>query len=69
MLQGGRTALHYACGEGHVAITELLIDNKVDVTATDDVSDYVAIIDFIYIYQSDQMNVLTVYIVTWCSLE
>ena len=50
LLQNGWTALHYACRGGHVAITELLIDNKVDVTATDNVSDYVAIIDFIYIY-------------------
>ena len=65
----GKTALHHACIKGHEEVTKLLINNKVDVTTTDNVSDYVAIIDFIYVYPSDQMNLFTVYIVTWCSLE
>ena len=40
LLQGGRTALHYACRNGHTEIVKYLINNNADVSATDNVSDY-----------------------------
>jgi len=41
LLQGGMTALHYACRYGHIEVVKHLISNKADISATDKVSDYV----------------------------
>ena len=40
LLQGGWTALHYACRDGHVEVVKLLISNNADVAATTNVSVY-----------------------------
>ena len=39
LLQGGYTALHWACSNGHVEVVKLLISNNADVAATDNVSE------------------------------
>ena len=39
LLQGGLTALHYACSKGHVEVVKLLISNNADIAATDNVSE------------------------------
>ena len=39
LLQDGRTALHYACRDGHVEVVSHLINNFADISATDNVSD------------------------------
>ena len=41
VFQNGSTALHYACHYGHVEVVKLLINNDADISATDNVSDYV----------------------------
>ena len=41
LLQFGRTALHCACMEGYLEVVKHLINNNADISATDDVSDYV----------------------------
>ena len=41
LLQGGYTPLHYASQKGHVEVVKLLINNQADISATDNVSDYV----------------------------
>ena len=41
LLQFGRTALHWACNNGHVEVVKLLISNNADVAATDNVSERV----------------------------
>ena len=40
LLQGGGTALHWACRNGHVEIVKYFLNNNADISATDDVSDY-----------------------------
>ena len=40
LLQFGRTALHYACMNGHLEVVKHLINNNADISATDNVSDY-----------------------------
>ena len=39
LLQGGYTALHWACSNGHVEVVKLLISNNADVEATANVSE------------------------------
>ena len=39
LLQGGYTALHWACSNGHVKVVKLLISNNADVAATTNVSE------------------------------
>ena len=39
LLQGGWTALHHACSNGHVKVVKLLISNSADVAATANVSE------------------------------
>ena len=41
LLQFGMTALHRACINGHLEVVKHLLNNKADISATDDVSDYV----------------------------
>ena len=41
LLQGGHTALHWACINEHVEIIKFLISNNADISAADGVSDYV----------------------------
>ena len=41
LLQGGSTALHYGCIKGHVEVVKLLMSNNADISATNNVSDYV----------------------------
>lgn len=41
LLQDGWTALHWACTYGHIEVVKHLISNKADISATNDVSDYV----------------------------
>ena len=41
LLQIGQTALQRACYNGHVEIVKFLISNNADISAADDVSDYV----------------------------
>ena len=38
LLQDGWTALHYACDEGHMQVSELLLNNHADISATTNVS-------------------------------
>ena len=40
LLQGGMTALHWACWNGHLEVVKLLLNNNADISATDEVSDY-----------------------------
>ena len=40
LLQGGRTALHWGCSNGHTEIVKYLINNNADISATNNVSDY-----------------------------
>ena len=40
LLQGGSTALHHACSNGHTKVVKHLINNNADISATDIVSDY-----------------------------
>ena len=40
LLQGGGTALHRACMNGHLEVVKHLLNNNADISATDDVSDY-----------------------------
>ena len=40
LLQGGMTALHYACSEGHTEVVKYLINDNADISATDNVNDY-----------------------------
>ena len=40
LLQDGRTALHWACSDGHTEVVKHLINNNADISATDNVSDY-----------------------------
>ena len=49
LLQGGCTALHCACMNGQVEIANFLINNNADISATDNVSDYVVAV-FIIVY-------------------
>ena len=39
LLQGGYTALHWACRNGHVEVVKLLMSNNADISATNTVSD------------------------------
>ena len=39
LLQGGSTALHWACRNGHVEVVKLLMSNNADISATTKVSD------------------------------
>ena len=39
LLQGGYTALHVACLNGHVEVVKLLMSNNADISATTNVSD------------------------------
>ena len=41
LLQGGQTALHRACWKGHLEVVKHLLNNNADISATDNVSDYV----------------------------
>ena len=41
LLQVRLTALHCACSSGHVEVVKFLISNNADISATDQVSDYV----------------------------
>ena len=40
LLQGGMTALHWACSKGHIEVANYLINNNTDISTTDDVSMY-----------------------------
>ena len=40
LLQGGQTALHWACIYGHLEVVKHLLNNNADISATNDVSDY-----------------------------
>ena len=40
LLQGGWTALHHACNNGHTEMVKHLINNNADISATTKVSDY-----------------------------
>ena len=39
LLQGGDTALHYACIDGYTEIVKYLLTNGADISATNNVSD------------------------------
>ena len=41
LLQIGKTALHRACVYGHLEVVKHLLNNNADISATDNVSDYV----------------------------
>ena len=41
LLQGGWTALHRACWKGHLEVVKHLLNNNADISATDNVSNYV----------------------------
>ena len=41
LLQIGWTALYRACIEGHLEVVKHLLNNNADISAADDVSDYV----------------------------
>ena len=41
LLQAGQTALHVACRKGHLEVVKHLLNNNADISATDNVSDYV----------------------------
>ena len=38
LLQDGKTALHFACSNGHTEVAEVLLMNDADLSATDKVS-------------------------------
>ena len=40
LLQGGVTALHWACRNGHLEVVKYFLNNNADISATTDVSDY-----------------------------
>ena len=40
LLQGGGTALHWACIKGHLEVVKYFLKNNADISATTDVSDY-----------------------------
>ena len=40
LLQGGCTALHCACMNGHLEVVRHLLNNNADISATNSVSDY-----------------------------
>ena len=44
LLQFGYTALHWACRGGHVEVVKLLMSNNADISATNNVSDYVVLL-------------------------
>ena len=43
--QDGQTALHYAAWQGHAAVVALLLERGADITATDNVSDIVLVLE------------------------
>ena len=49
LLQAGSTPLHVASRYGYVEVVKFLIDNQADISATNDVSDYVVAM-FIIVY-------------------
>ena len=48
LLQGGKTALHYACCNGHTEVVKHLINNNADISASDNVSDYAVCLLYIF---------------------
>ena len=60
LLQDGYTPLHYACWRGHLEIVEFLINNEADISATDNVSDYVVAM-FIIIYNLVGRGITKIY--------
>ena len=60
LLQAGSTPLHNACGGGHVEVVKFLINNEADVSATDNVSDYVVAM-FIIVYNLVGRGITKIY--------
>ena len=54
LLQGGNTALHSACINGHVEVLKYLLSNNADIEATSNVSNYcVYICSVIIVYNCE----------------
>ena len=60
LLQAGRTPLHNACWRGHLEIVEFLINKEADISATDNVSDYVVAM-FMIIYNLVGRGITKIY--------